>query len=182
MTRLWTTVLASSVPILLAATHVVAQDASGFLWEGEIELGNESSVSSNVSGNKITDTYLTFYLDGEYAFSDSVSVFGGLTLESLTDPAANRAFEDMGAYVRVLGLSFAIGDNVTLAVGKIEPSFGTVWDTAAGFFSGGIAEDYQLVEQLGGLADLDMGEGGVLSLGVFFADNSALSKSGGHKR
>ena len=182
MTRLWTTVLAASAPILLVATQVTAQDTSRFQWEGEIELGNESVLSSTAAANEISNTYLTLNLDGEYAISETVSVFGGLTLESLTDPAADRAFKDMGLYVRVLGLSFAVGDNLTFAVGKIEPSFGTVWDTAAGFFGAGLAEDYQLVEQLGGLADLDMGEAGVLSLGVFFADNTALSKSIGFKR
>ena len=67
-------------------------------------------------------------------------------------------------------------------MGKLEPAFGTVWDTSAGFCGAGFAEDHELVEMLGGIADLDMGDAGGLSLGVFFADNTALSRSVGHER
>lgn len=181
MVNLRTAALAGGVLTVLA-TNVVAQDSTGFSWEGEIELGNESVISSDMAGNKISNTFLTINLDAEWELSDTVLAFGGLTLESLTDPTDDRAFKDMGAYVRVLGLQFAVGETLTFSVGKLEPAFGTVWDTSAGFFGAGFAEDYQLVEMLGGIADLDMGEAGSLSLGVFFADNTALSRSVGHKR
>lgn len=171
--------LAGGVFALLAAP-VVAQD-SRFTWEGEIELGNESVLSSNGAGNKISNTYLAINLDGEWLISDTVLMFGGVTLESLSDPASSRAFKDMGAYIRVLGLQFAVGEKVTISVGKLDPSFGTIWDTSAGFYGAGFAEDYQLSEMLGGIVDVDLGGAGGLSFSLFFVDNTFLSKSVGYK-
>ena len=107
MVNVRTAALAGGVLTVLA-TNVVAQENTGFIWEGEIELGNESVVSSDTAGNKISNTYLTINLDAEWELSDTVLAFGGLTLESLTDPTDDRAFEDTGAYVRVLGLQFAV--------------------------------------------------------------------------
>lgn len=181
--------LVSSAMAALCASSAVAQSqdlaeadariletGSKFSWEGSLEIANDQVFKSDDAANEIRDTYLELELDGEYAFSDSVAFFAGLTAESVTDAVANRSFEDIGLYVRELGLRFAAG-NGEYFVGKVTPVFGTAWDSAAGFYGGTLAEDYELTEQLGALADFDMGNGNTLSMGLFFADNSVLSES-----
>jgi hypothetical protein len=46
------------------------------------------------------------------------------------------------------------------------------WDSAAGFYCAALAEDHELTEMLGGLADVEFADGSVVSLGVFFAGNT----------
>ncbi len=173
----------SSSFAMLTAAPVLAQDGtSQFEWEGEIEIGNESVFHSDVAGNEISNTYATISLGATYRFGPGIAAFGTLTAESLTDPVSDRAFKDMGIYVEELGLQFAVGDQVTVSLGKLHPVFGSAWDDTAGFFGGSLAEDYELVEQIGILADVEVMAGGVLSMGAFFADTTVLSESVGFDR
>lgn len=170
-----------SSALMLGGTAALAQDA-GFSWEGELEIGNESVFDSNVAGNEISNTYLELSLGAAYRWDNGVEVFTALKAESLTDPVADRAFEDIGLYVEELGLSFPAGAATTISLGKLAPSFGSAWDDTSGFFGDALAGDYELVEQIGILADVEALPGGVLSLGVFYADDTALSRSVGYER
>jgi hypothetical protein len=179
MTLKTTAALAISAPVLLWANAALAE---GFSWEGEIEIGNEQVISSDIAGNEIRDTYAIITATGTYTFGSGVEIFSTLTAESITDATDDRAFEDLGLYVEELGVSFGIGEATTISLGKLHPVFGTAWDDAAGFFGGTLAEDYELAEQIGVLADIELQGAGTLSFGVFYADDTGLSRSWGEDR
>lgn len=172
--------LAIGAPLMLCANTALAEQ--GFTWEGEIEIGNEQVVSSDNAANEIRDTYATITATGTYTFGNGVAIFSTLTAESVTDATADRSFDDIGLYVEELGLSFGIGESTTVSVGKLHPVFGSAWDDTAGFFGGTLAEDYELTEQLGLLAEVELNGAGTLSFGAFFADGTSLSRSWGHDR
>lgn len=193
MTKKLTAALALGAPFLFTALPSFAEspDAklnaelaeaektnSAFVWEGEIEIGYDSIYDSTVPANENDLAYATGEFVANYAFSDTVSIFGGVTFEELEDPLGATGY---GFYIQELGLQFNTGI-ATIQIGKVHPVFGSAWDSAAGFYGAALAEDYELAERVGGLVDLDFADGGVLSLGVFFADNSFLSDSVGFKR
>lgn len=165
--------LAFCAPFVFSATAAQAE----FTWEGEIEIGNEQIISSDVAANEIRDTYATITATGTYTFGNGIALFSTLTAESVTDATADRSFDDIGLYVEELGLSFGIGEATTVSIGKLHPVFGTAWDDAAGFFGGTLAEDYELAEQIGVLADVELDGAGTLSFGIFYADDTGLSRS-----
>lgn len=170
--------LAATALILVPALPLHAQDASRFSWEGEIELGYESLYDSAIPANEDDVAYGNAEFAAELALSDSVSIFGGLTFEEVEDGAGSTGY---GFYIHELGLQFGIGI-ADVKIGKVAPTFGTAWDSAAGFFASSLAEDYELTEQIGILADIGIGNASALSLGVFYADNTALSESAGFNR
>lgn len=158
-----------------------AEAGSAFSWEIAVEIGIDDTYKSNTAGNEIRDIYAIGEAVTEAVIGDNISVFAGLTWESMTDPVADRSFGDMGLYIDSIGLQFEVA-NATFQVGKIAPAFGNAWDSVAGFYATSLAEDYELAEMLGGLADVDMGNGNTLSFGIFFADTSVLSESAGFNR
>lgn len=170
--------LISSASFLSLASGALAQDGP-FSWEGEVEIGFESVFDSNIPGNEGKDPFLTFELSGEVALSEFVSIFGGLTIEEMTGPS--NSVEDLGLYIHELGLQFA-NDAMTVQLGKVSPAFGAAWDGAAGYFASALAEDYELTEQLGATAEFAVGENGALSVALFYADNTSLSRSMGFNR
>lgn len=189
MKKQLTAALALSAPIMLAALPSFAEDLnaellrvdetnSRFVWEGQIEIGYESVFDSTVAANEGDVAYATGELVGEFALSENLAIFGGLTFEEVEDPAGATGY---GFYIHELGLQFGAG-NTIFQIGKVAPVFGTAWDGAAGFYATALAEDYELGESLGGLADVEFSDGSVLSLGVFFTDNSVLSESAGFNR
>lgn len=178
MTKTLATALAFSAPFAMAATVAQAE----FNWEGEIEIGNEQIVSSDDPANEIRDTHAIITATGTYTFGNGVELFSTLTAESLTDATADRTFDDMGVYIEELGVSFGIGNATTVSIGKLHPVFGTAWDDTAGFFGGTLAEDYELIEQIGVLADVELNGAGTLSFGLFYADDTGLSRSIGFDR
>ena len=171
--------LALSAPVFLCANAALAQ---GFSWEGEIELANESVIASDDATAEIRDTFAVITATGTYSFGNGAELFATVTAESLTDATDDRTFDDMGVYVEELGVSFGIGESTTISAGKLAPAFGTAWDDAAGYFGSSIAEDYELTEQIGILADVDLNGAGTLSFGVFYADDTGFSRSAGYRR
>ncbi|WP_324752047.1 porin [Roseovarius sp. Pro17] len=162
-------------------TAALAQDAR-FTWEGSLEIGVDSTVRADDSAAELTDTYLTLEAAIEAALTDRISLFGGLTLESMTDPTDDRAFEDLGLYVSEFGFRFAFGET-TVSAGKISPVFAVAWDAAPGFYGTSLAEDYELSEMIGVAVDTSLGSaGGALSFAVFYVDDTFLSDSVGDKR
>lgn len=172
--------LAAALPLVAGASHLHAQEPR-FTWEGEIELGFEDMYRSDVAADEFHDVFGNLSLSAEYAFSDTVSVFGEIVGESMTDPFEDRAFENMGLYLNQLGIRFSF-DNTQVSLGKIAPTFGTTWDSAAGYFGGILAEDYEFTEAVGGTVDVALGNNGVLSMAVFFSDTSVLSESAWYNR
>ncbi|MEH6739669.1 MAG: hypothetical protein V7695_14110 [Sulfitobacter sp.] len=166
---------------LAGGTAAFAQEAR-FTWEGSLEIGVDSTVDADDSSAELSDTYLTLEAAFEAALTDRISVFGELTLESVTDAEDDRAFEDLGLYLNELGLRFAFGETF-VSVGKISPVFAVAWDAAPGFFGTTLAEDYELSEMIGVSVDTPVSaSGGTLSFAAFYADDTALSDSIGHKR
>ncbi|MBB3992808.1 hypothetical protein GGR95_000427 [Sulfitobacter undariae] len=162
-------------------TMAFAQD-TGFTWEGSLEVGVDSTVSSDDKDAEFSDGYLTLEAAFEAQISDRISAFGGLTLETVTDADDDRAFEDMGLYVSELGLRFAFGDTV-VSVGKLSPVFAVAWDDAPGFYGTSLSGDYELSEMIGLIVDTPVAAaGGTLSFAAFYADDTFLSDSVGEKR
>ena len=95
--------------------------------------------------------------------------------------ATFRPSEQATELAEELGLQFDTGV-AAFQVGKVHPVFGTAWDAAAGFYASSLAEDYELAEQIGVLAEVDLGDAGVLAMGVFYADDTVLSESAGFNR
>jgi hypothetical protein len=166
---------------LAGGTAAFAQE-SRFTWEGSLEVGVDSTVDADDSSAELSDTYLTLEAAFEAALTDRISVFGELTLESVTDAEDDRAFEDLGLYLNQLGLRFAFGETF-VSVGKISPVFAVAWDAAPGYYGTTLAEDYELSEMIGVSVDTPVSAaGGTLSFAAFYADDTALSDSLGHKR
>ncbi|MBY6056721.1 porin [Leisingera daeponensis] len=179
MTIRTSTAIALSTSALLCTGPALAE---GFSWEGEIEIGNDSVLSSDDPNEEIRDTFASISASGTYTFGNDVEIFASITTESLTDPTEDRTFDDMGVYIEELGVAFEIGDATTVAIGKLSPVFGTAGDDAAGYFGDSLADDYELTEQIGILSDVELNGAGTLSFGVFYADDSALSRSIGFDR
>lgn len=158
-----------------------AQD-NGFTWEGEIEFGVETTLDSDVPANELTDVFANFELGAELEISSRVSAFAVIIGESVADPTDDRTFEDIGFYLEELGVSISLFDQADLTLGKFNPSFGRGSDDTAGFFADTLAGDYELTEQLGGALSYTAPNGGVLDVGLFFADNTGLSRSLGADR
>jgi len=181
MKKQLTVALVSSAPLLLLSPVAQAQETSRLSLGGSLEIGNDQVIHSDESSREIRDTYATGEVNARFALTNSIALFGGLTWESVVDPTESRTFEQMGLYVHELGVEFDLGP-VAVQAGKVHPVWGVAWDVAAGFYGTTIAEDYELSEQIGVLADVDLGAAGALSYGVFYADDTVLSKSLGYNR
>ncbi|MDF1855290.1 porin [Pseudooceanicola sp.] len=166
--------------LVLASTAAKAESSTGFTWEGALELGIDSTVSSDIPGAELSDIYGSAELTFGFAFNESLRAFAGISVESVLDPTGNRLFGDIGAYVGELGLAFSLG-STEIATGKISPAFGIAWDQAPGFYGSAYAEDYELSEMIGISATTELGRG-TLSAAVFFADTTVLSDSLGTSR
>lgn len=166
--------------LTLASPALRAEGNVGLSHEIELEIGVTTVFDSDVPADEVTDVYGAASLGLEFALSDRVTAFAGLTFESVLDPAGDRVFKDMGLYVAELGLAFDLGV-AQVAAGKISPAFGIAWDQTPSFFGTSYAEDYELAEMIGARADIALGQG-TLSAAVFFADTTPLSESFGTNR
>ncbi|MEQ3672963.1 hypothetical protein [Pseudophaeobacter sp.] len=72
--------LAFSAPLLLCANAAAAEQ--GFTWEGEIEIGNEQVVSSDVPANEIRNTYAIITATGTYTFGNGMAILGSMSKSS----------------------------------------------------------------------------------------------------
>lgn len=163
--------------MLTSGQAALAQEEGPFTWEGSIEIGVDSVVDSTDSQAEVTDLYLEGELAFEAALGANVAFFGGLTMESMTGPVDDRAFEDIGIYVSELGLRFSFADT-SVSAGKISPVFAHAWDAAPGFYGTTLAEDYELAEMVGVSVETPLGSGGgTLSFAGFYLDNTFLSDS-----
>lgn len=166
--------------LLASGSAALADDGSRFSYEAELEFAIDSVVSSDVATDELTDTTASLNVGLGFDITDNISLFSALTLETVTDPTDSRAFEDMGLYIGELGLAFNLG-GADVAVGKISPAFGIAWDATPGFYGSAVAEDYELAEMIGATVETGLG-GGTLSFGLFYADNTDLSRSMGTDR
>ncbi|WP_204115574.1 hypothetical protein [Shimia biformata] len=160
------------------ALGLAGASESGLSWEGEIELGNETILRSDNAAREGGAYYGIGSVDAAYSFGNGIAIFGGATVEELENGSGDTGY---GAYVHELGVEIDLG-STALQVGKVSPRFGTAFNETAGYFGGSLAEDYELTEQVGVLAAIDMGAAGTLSLGAFYADNTFLSESVGFNR
>lgn len=167
-----------------AASPAVALDYGPFTAEFSVEIENDSVVDSNNSANEISDTYATIEAAIAMALGEASSLNLGLVFEPITGATRDRAFEDHGLYAEEFFFNHDFGAG-EIILGKFNPAFGVAWDEAPGIFGADFAEDYQLTEQIGGavLIPFDIGaSNNYLSVALFNADRSILSKSVGRKR
>lgn len=165
---------------LLGGQAALAQDAR-FTWEGSVEVGVDSTVRSDDPTAEFSDTYLSLEAAFEAALTDRITAFGGVTLESMTDAADDRSFDDLGLYISELGLRFDFGETFVSA-GKVSPVFGAAWDAAPGYYGTSLAEDYELSEMIGVTIDTPLGTDGKVTFALFYADDTFLSDSIGNRR
>lgn len=163
--------------LALACAHGAQAEDSPFSWEASIEIGADSTVKSDIPADELTDVYLTVEGAFDAAIGGGLSAFGAFTLESVTGPTDDRAFEDLGLYVNELGLRYSFGD-ATVSAGKLSPAFARAWDDAPGYYGTALAEDYELAEMIGVAVETPLGTAaGTLSFAAFHADTTALSDS-----
>ncbi|MBR9842284.1 MAG: hypothetical protein GYB25_03935 [Rhodobacteraceae bacterium] len=162
----------AAASLSIAATSGLADPR--LTWEGSLEIGIDSTISSDVPGAEVNDLYGIVDVAAEWALSDTVTFFIAGTGESMTGATTDRAFEDLGFYLGEVGLSFGLG-NTTLTVGKTGVAFGSAWDSAAGFYASALADDYELAEQIVLAADMEIA-GGTISIAAFYADDTIFSE------
>ena len=173
-------ILGSALVLTAQAAFADDDDGTPFRFEAEFEVGVEAVVDADDPDAEVSDFFFSAEFEAAFALSDRISIFTALTLESVTDAEQDRAFEDIGLYVGELGLAFDL-DPVTVNLGKISPAFGSAWDSAPGYFGADLAEDYELEEMIGVMAEIEMGDG-LLSLSAFYPDDTRLSDSFGARR
>jgi hypothetical protein len=168
----------------IAAAPAPALEYGPFTAEISVELENDTVVDADDSAAEISDTYATIEAAIAMALGASSSLNLSLTSEPITDAIRDRAFEDHGLYAEELFLNHDFGAG-EIILGKFNPAFGVAWDEAPGIFGADFAEDYQLTEQIGGAVLIPFRIGAsenFLSVALFNADRSFLSKSLGRKR
>lgn len=147
-----------------------------------IEAQNDGAVSSDDPAGELNDLFNTTEAAFELHFNPVLSVQSLMVLEPVQDPqpGRDRFFGDHGGFFEELYLQLVIG-GVRLFGGKFDAPFGTAWDRAPGIWGVDFAEDYEVVERLGGGAEFTLPEIGLgqhtLSAAVFLADTSVLSES-----
>ncbi|MBZ0215740.1 MAG: hypothetical protein K8F25_04235 [Fimbriimonadaceae bacterium] len=147
-----------------------------------IEIENDHVFRSDDPGTEINDLFTTIELaTGIYA-SQNFSLQTLIVLEPVLDPRPfeDRTFGDHGAYFEELHAQYET-DRIRIFAGKFDASFGTAWDAAPGVFGTSFAEDYELVERIGGgvaatFETIYLGSH-ILTVNAFFTDTTALSES-----
>lgn len=134
--------------------------------------------------------YYDLYPNLETAVSlqtgEGLALNADVVVEPMKDPepGQSRAFGDIGAYFKTLNVSYET-DSFGVLAGQFEPNFGRAWDVAPGLYGSFLAEDYELIDRLGGQASYYFNGGGFhnqLTASVFTLDRSFLSGSLGTKR
>ena len=170
---------------LAATAAAIAEDGGPPpLIEGTVlfEVQNDHAFDSDDPGAEINDLFATIEAALALNINEFISVQSLFVLEPVRDPTPfdDRFFEDHGGFFEELYLQFAFG-NFRVFGGKFDASFGTAWDKAPGIYGVDFAEDYELVERIGGgfaVSGQHAAFGDVtVTTNVFFADTSALSES-----
>ncbi len=79
---------------IFTATAASAQE-SGFTWGGLRRNRRGQQRRFRRPTAELTNTYIEAEAAFEAAITDRITLFGGLTLESVTDPIASRQFDDV---------------------------------------------------------------------------------------
>lgn len=132
------------------------------------------------------DIYPSLETDVALEAGNGFALNTDVIVEPMTDPVPgeNRAFGDIGAYIKTLNLSYETDDFSVLA-GQFEPDFGRAWNVAPGLYGTFLAEDYELVDRLGVEGSYFFNAGGFhnqATASVFTLDRSFLSGSLGTSR
>jgi len=150
--------------------------------EVTIEVQNDGAFSSDDPANELNDLYNTTEAALALNFNEALSIQTTSVLESVLDPGPgeDRFFEDHGAYMEEVYLQFE-AEGFRVFGGKFDAAFGTAWDAGPGIWGADFAEDYELVERIGGGGAFTFGGGDsgkhTVTAAAFFVDTSALSES-----
>ncbi|MCQ0094178.1 hypothetical protein [Roseovarius sp. M141] len=170
--------------VLLSASPALAWEYGPFAAEFSVEIENDTVVDSSDPAIEFSDTYATIEAAITMALGASSSLNLALTFEPIIDATGDRVFEDHGLYAEEFFFAHDFGAG-EIILGKFNPAFGIAWDEAPGIFGADFAEDYQLTEQIGGAVLIPFAIGAsenVVSVALFNADRSVLSKSLGRRR
>lgn len=147
-----------------------------------VEIQNDGAVASDDPAAELNDLFNTTEASLALNFNQALSIQSLTVIEPVRDPKPNkdRYFGDHGGFFEEIYLQVEF-DGIRLFGGKFDAPFGTAWDAAPGIWGVDFAEDYELVERLGGgiaftLPDAGLGHHTVTAA-VFFADTTALSRS-----
>lgn len=148
-----------------------------------IELQNDYAFSSDDPTEEFNNLSTTIEPSIKVGFTKEFSINTDLAFEQVQEPPVkgdDRFFDDQGLYVKTLTMDYQT-DAVHLSAGKMGVNFGRAWDATLGVFGTDLAEEYELAENLGGLAayTFDLGTSGrhTFSGQVFTLDTSGLAES-----
>ncbi len=136
--------------------------------------------------NNMADTYVFIEPAITYVLNDNISLDSQLSFAPLLAAKTSRFLGNHGLFIETLNLNLSY-ENSTLSIGKLNPTFGTMWDLGLGPWGRlGLPEDYELSEKLGTSNQLYFQTDRLLAIletSFYKADDSALSRfSIGEKR
>lgn len=172
-----------SAAMLCVPTLAAAADTPRVEGELLFEANNLNIFESDDPDSEINDLYGEIELAPTFVLTDTLSIGGVLKLERVTDPdpGDDTYFENLGAFVEELYLSFA-NDRLGILGGKFNPAFGLSFDAMPGVFAEEIGkEDIELAERIGFSGHVNFGSEqfgqSTITASVFFADTTELSNS-----
>ncbi len=166
--------LGGCAAIALLAGSVSAQAAH---IEGELAVELAGDYGKQGS-DKTKSVNPTVELAAGLFFTPSWSLQGGWTLESLSE-ADTSYFRRLGLSTDELYVQYEAG-MFRVFGGKVNPTFGTAWDSAPGVYGTGLAEDYELGEgymAAGAAVSLKAAGEHILTGTVYRTDRSFLSQT-----
>ena len=148
-----------------------------------VEVQNDFAFSSDDPAEEFNNLTTKIEPGLKLTLTDRLSVNAGLVVQQVQSPPVagdDRVFDDQGFFVEVLTLDYEAGP-VHLFGGKMHVNFAKAWDVTPGVYGTDLAEEYEMVENigLGGAYSFDFGQGGTHALGAqtFFLDTSGLAES-----
>lgn len=147
-----------------------------------VEIQNDGAVSSDDPAARLNDLFNSTEAALALHFNSALSIQSLMVVEPVLDPrpGKDRFFGDHGGFFEELYVQLAF-DGLRLFGGKFDAPFGIAWDAAPGIWGVDFAEDYELVERIGGGAEVTLRDMGIgrhtVSAAVFLADRSVLSES-----
>lgn len=179
----WGQAVAADVPQSRDPVLEIVEDEDNIIEvEGAIEVQNDWTFDSDDPTAEINDLFATIEVGIDFRPVEWLFFHTDIVTEAVLDPGPgeDRVFEDHGTYLETLYGGVQIY-NAQIFGGKINPSFGTAWDTAPGIYGADFAEDYELTERIGFGVAVELGgpDTGVfvVTSNAFFTDTTALSQS-----
>jgi hypothetical protein len=120
-------------------------------YEGTLELNAAWLRSSDENLSDSFEIYPKNELELHVKPIEDFTLNAKLVTEPVIDkePGSNRFLQDVGTFVEDLYAQHDLGE-ASVFGGKFHPAFGRAWDITPGLHGTDLAEDYELVERVGG--------------------------------